>query len=172
MGSFALAITLLSVTFTGFAQQPANGGSPEKRSGFGRHGGLFGLGHFARELNLTEAQRQQIEQIAVRFEQSTAPFREQLRAAHNANTQVDGSFNEAQVRQAAQARAAAQVELEVAYARARSEVYNVLTAEQRAQLAQIKQQLEQRRQQGRRRRGGVPSGAQLGERANRSAEAV
>ncbi len=56
-------------------------------------------------------------------------------------------------RAAAQARANAQVEREVAQARMMFEMYNVLTAEQKAQLQAARQQREQRRQEFRTRRG-------------------
>ena len=154
----ALAVALVGVTIVGVAQQQGGDGGPGKRGGFGRHGGSFG--RFASELNLTDAQREQIEQIAARFEQTTAPLREQLRAARETDADASGAFNEAQVRQAAQARAAAQVELEVANARMKSEMFAVLTPEQRAQYATLRQQKEQRRRQWQGQRGLSPSGAQ------------
>ncbi|HLM59149.1 MAG TPA: Spy/CpxP family protein refolding chaperone [Pyrinomonadaceae bacterium] len=75
---------------------------------------------------------------------------------------LDGlkEFDEAAVRSAAQARAAAQVELEVARARAQSQVYAVLTAEQKAKLAELRQQFEQRRRERGQRREGRPDGEQ------------
>ena len=107
-----------------------------------------------RSLNLTEAQRTQIEQIAERNRQSTAGLREQLRANREGGADVlnTGTFDEQAVRVAAQARAATQVELEVAGARMFSEMYAVLTPEQKAQLAAKRQQHEQRRQEGQQRR--------------------
>ena len=57
------------------------------------------------------------------------------------------AFDEAAVRKAAQARAGIEVELEVAHARAMSQIFSVLTAEQKAKLAEIHQQMEQRRQE-------------------------
>jgi hypothetical protein len=59
----------------------------------------------------------------------------------------------AAVRADARARADAQVEREVAQARMVYEMYNVLTAEQKAQLQAARQQREQRRQEFRTRRG-------------------
>ena len=56
--------------------------------------------------------------------------------------------DEAAVRAAAQARANVQVELEVARARMMSQIFAVLTAEQKAQLAAKRQQFEQRRSEG------------------------
>ena len=51
------------------------------------------------------------------------------------------------MRAAAQARANAQVEMEVARAHMMYDMYNVLTADQKAQLATERQQREQKRQE-------------------------
>jgi protein CpxP len=67
---------------------------------------------------------------------------------------MSGTFNEAAVRAAAQARANGHVEMEVARARMMSEIYNVLTPEQKTQLSTERQQREQRRQEWRARSGG------------------
>ena len=109
-------------------------------------GGAFGLGRFAGLLNLTDAQRTQIVTITTNYLTSTETLRDQLEDLRDANplNQVTTTFDEAAVRQAAQARAAVQVELEVAYARAQAQVYNVLTAEQRTLLTQLTQQRQSR----------------------------
>ena len=110
--------------------------------GPGGRGSTFGLGHFARELNLTDAQRAQIATIYTNYLTSIATLRTQLQTLRDADplNQVPTTFNEAQITQAAQARAAVQVQLEVAAARAQVQVYNVLTADQRTLLAQLIQQ--------------------------------
>ena len=115
-------------------------GSGER--GPGGRGSTFGLGHFAREINLTDAQRAQIATIYTTYLTSTAALRTQLQTLRDANplNQVPTSFNETQITQAAQARAAVQVQLDVAAARAQVQVYNVLTADQRTLLAQLIQQ--------------------------------
>lgn len=149
-GVAVLALVLVATAVIGFAQ--GRGGFGGGRGRGGDHRG--GFGHVFRSLNLTEAQRTQIQQIAERHRQSTATLREQLRAAHESGADVvsTGTFNEQAVRSAAQARAAIQVELEVAHARMFSEMYAVLTPEQKAQLAQERQQREQRRQEWQQRR--------------------
>ena len=158
MGGFALAIALGLMTVAGVAQQQSGDGDSGKRGRHGRNGG--GFGRFASELNLSDAQRTQIEEIAARFKQSTAALREQQRAARGTEADASGTFNETQVRQAAQARAAAQVEFEVASARMKSEMMAVLTPEQRAQYAALRQQKEQRRREWQGQRGPAPSGVQ------------
>lgn len=160
LGGLALTAALSLTTVAGFAQQTAPQ-SPEggKRGGHFGHkggrrgpGGFFG-GRFFERLNLTDAQREQIRQITERHQASTQALREQARGTRGERGGFDGTFNESAVRSAAQARANAQVELEVAHARMMHEVYNVLTAEQKAQLAAERQQREQRRQERRNQRG-------------------
>jgi protein CpxP len=166
LGGIALAGALALTGVVGFAQQQqkAQDGGKERgewsregregRKGRGGEGEGFG-GRFAEKLNLTDAQKQQIEQIKTRFHESTKTLREQERAAGDKDFDAfsGGTFNEAAVRAAAQARANLHVEMEVARARMMSEIYAILTPEQKAQLATERQQREQRRQQ-RRNNGG------------------
>ncbi|MDT7780054.1 MAG: hypothetical protein QOC99_2566 [Acidobacteriota bacterium] len=150
VGVLALA-TGLMLTAVGFARQDGPhgfGGPPPGGHGRGGpHGGGGGLGPLARDLNLTDAQKAQVKQITDSFEASTKPLREQLFKAGGGGP-LEGltdTFDEASVRAAAQSRAAVEVELEVAHARMMSQVYALLTAEQKAKLAELRQQFEQRR---------------------------
>lgn len=146
-GTLALAVALMS-SAVGFAQQE---GGPRGFGGPGRggpRGGGGGLGPLARDLNLTDEQKAQMQKLTDSFEESTKAMREQLPKAGAGGPSgelTDGAFDEAAVRAAAQARANVQVELEVARARMMSQVYALLTAEQRAKLAELRQQFEQRR---------------------------
>ncbi|HZH90927.1 MAG TPA: Spy/CpxP family protein refolding chaperone [Pyrinomonadaceae bacterium] len=169
VGGLALAGTMALSGIVGFAQQGTTQGTQgddkgrgawgrgehggHKRGGRGMHGG--GLGRFAEKLNLTDAQKAQMEQITARYRETAKAGREQ-RQARGARGGFDpfngGTFNESEVRAAAQARANARVEREVAHARMMSELYAVLTAEQKAQLTAERQQREQRRQERRMRR--------------------
>jgi protein CpxP len=165
-GGLALAGALALTGVVGFAQQQTTQGQDAGRGraerswrggkdgGDQRGGGLFG-GRFAEKLNLTDAQKEQIKQITSRYRESTKALRQQERGQRGGggfDAFNGGAFDEAQVRAAAQARANARVEMEVAHARMMSEIYNVLTAEQKAQLAADRQQREQKRQEGRARR--------------------
>ena len=88
-------------------------------------------------LNLTDAQRDQIKQIHESFEEQTKALREQMQTLHESQGDpMSGTFNEAAVRAAAEARAKLQVEQEVLHAKIMSQVANVLTPEQRAQMAE------------------------------------
>ena len=166
IGGLALAGTMALSGIVGFAQQGTQdggkdrgawgrgeGGGDHKRGGRGMRGGL---GRFAENLNLTDAQKAQMEQITARYRETAKAGRQQRGQERGMRGGFDpfngGTFNEAEVRAAAQARANAQVEREVRHARMMSEMYAVLTAEQKAQLAAERQQREQRRQERRQRR--------------------
>ena len=152
-GAVALAAALM-MTAAAFAQHGPGG--PHGPGGHGRHGGPGGpggslLGHFSQVLNLTDAQKTQIKQLEDGFRESTKGLHEQLaQAGHGGPFEAlnGGAFDEAAVRTAAQARANLHVELEVAHARFFSQVYAVLTAEQKAKLAELHKQMEERHKQG------------------------
>lgn len=153
-GGLALVIALAMSVAVGFAQGRPDGGG--ERGGHEMHGGRGmdgGFGHFGRGLNLSDAQKTQMQQIAERYKASTKGLREQLRNLHGDSDAVagNGTFNESAVRQAAQARANLEVELEVSRARMMSEMFAVLTPEQKTQLAQQRQQWQQKREQGKNR---------------------
>ena len=167
IGGLALAVVLPAGATLGIAQQnmPQREGSrghaeQGMRHRDGRRGGMRGLGRLSRltsDLNLSDAQRQ-IEQITARSRAAMQTLHEQHRALRENNNGMhaaDGMFDEAAVRQAAQARANLHVEMEVARARMMSEVYAVLTPEQKATIAARRQQREQMRQERRARRGVV-----------------
>ncbi|MEJ7711989.1 MAG: Spy/CpxP family protein refolding chaperone [Pyrinomonadaceae bacterium] len=162
MGGLALAGTMMVTGAVGFAQQETtpgqNGPSGIERRGKGMRGMRGGFaGHFARNLNLTDAQKQQMQQIAARYRESEKALRSQAGAQaddRGFDALNGGAFDEAAVRAAAQTRANAQVEVEVARSRMMSEFYALLTPEQKTQLATERQQHEQKRQEWRARRQG------------------
>jgi len=121
--------------------------------GPGMHGGPGGpgdlLGHFSRELNLTDAQQAQVKQLVDAFHESNKGLHEQLMKAGPGGGPFeglkDGAFDEAAVRAAAQARANLHVEVEVAHAKLMSQIYALLTPEQKAKVAELRQRHEQKR---------------------------
>ncbi|HYW71387.1 MAG TPA: Spy/CpxP family protein refolding chaperone [Pyrinomonadaceae bacterium] len=121
---------------------------PGRPGGFGAPGiprqGFGPFGPFGRELNLTDDQRAQIQKIAQSFQQGDQALREQMRTlVEGQGDPLSGEFNEAAVRAAADARAKIQVEMEVSHARMMSQMFGVLTAEQRAQLAAHRNEMRQ-----------------------------
>ncbi|HVF87222.1 MAG TPA: Spy/CpxP family protein refolding chaperone [Pyrinomonadaceae bacterium] len=162
VGGLALAGTLMLTGIVGFAQQETTqtpGAQKHERQGRGGKGmrGMRGgfLGRFAQNLNLTDAQKEQMQQIAARHRESTKALRQQTHETRGDFGALNGgAFDEAAIRAAAQARANAHVEMEVAQARMMSEMYAVLTPEQKAQIATQRQQWEQKRHERRAARGG------------------
>ena len=121
----------------GFRGGPQGPGGP--RQGFGP------FGPSGRELNLTDAQKTQIKTIQDSFRESDKALFDQMRALRDQQGNVTpGTFDEAAVRAAAEARAKIQIELEVSHAKMMSQVFNVLTAEQKAQLQTHRDQMRQR----------------------------
>ena len=164
----ALAIILALAGIIGFAQQGPQGqqgperhgrGGPGKGDGPGGFGGGF-EGRIFENLNLTDAQKQQIQQITARYHESFKAKHQQERGQAGKREGYDpfsgAAFDEGAVRAAAQARANEMVEMEVARAHMMYEIYNLLTPEQKAQIAQERQQREQKRQEFRSRRPANP----------------
>jgi periplasmic protein CpxP/Spy len=171
IGAIALAGTMALTGVVGFAQttqgQEGAAQAPVERKwrggrkfGRGRRGGFL-LGHLAEKLNLTDAQKDQMKQIAARYRESARAQRQQRRTEQGGfDAFKGGTFDEAAVRAAAQARANARVERQVVRARMMYEMYNVLTAEQKSQLAALRQQREQKRQERRALRNANPGQTQ------------
>lgn len=152
----AIVGALLLTAVVGFSQQGRPQGPPPHERGFrggpgggpgGPGGQRDGLGPL-RDINLTDEQKAQIEKIRANFEENTKALREQMRSLHESQPDLltGGTFDEGAVRAAAAARANVGVELEVAHARMASQIAAVLTAEQKAQLNERRQQFEQKRQ--------------------------
>lgn len=141
----------LALAGVGLARQdgPRGGfGGPPPGGGHGRGRGGDVLGPFGRDLNLTDAQKAQIKQLTDAFEASTKTLHEQMfKAGGTPFDGLDGTFDEAAVRTAAQARASVQVELDVSRAKLQSQVYALLTAEQKAKVAELRQQFSQERRE-------------------------
>ncbi len=116
-------------------------------SGFGHHSGWM-LKHMAKELNLTEAQQTQIKGIMAGEKSKIRPLMQQLRQNEQAeNANINGSFNENQARAFAGKQAQIMSDLIVEKQRIRSQVYAVLTPEQRQKAQQLMQEREQRWQE-------------------------
>ena len=151
-GAVALAAALMMTAAAVAQHGPGGPGGHHGPGGPGRHGGPGGLlEHFSQVLNLTDAQKTQIKQLEDGFKESTRGLHEQLGKAGPGGpfeALNGGAFDEAAVRAAAQARANVHVELEVAHARFFSQVYAVLTAEQKAKLAELHKQMQERHKQG------------------------
>ena len=161
--SLSSIVLLASVAFaqTTGSNQDTNEKARGEWRGQGRRGGHrgFGKGHMGgggfRNLNLTEDQKARIQQIRESFGERTETLREQLRAKHQELRQVNqgGTFNEALATQILSQEATLKAKLMGEQFKLRQETLSVLTAEQRTQLEQQREQRKARRGEFRGRRG-------------------
>jgi len=115
--------------------------------GFG-HNNAWMLKHMAKQLNLTDAQKTQIKGIMADEKTRIKPMMQQLRQNQQAeNANVNGSFDENQARTFANKQAQLMTDLIVEKEHMRSQVYAVLTPEQRQKALQLMQERQQHRQE-------------------------
>lgn len=139
----ALAALLLCSIFSLAAQDSAQPGA-RRRFGlqerpFGMEGGWGARlpgGLMLGKLDLSDAQKEQVNTLVTANHAAVEPYRNQLRDSAKAlrEATANGQFNEAQIRAIAQTQAQANAELTVANAKLKAEIYNILTPEQRAKV--------------------------------------
>lgn len=116
--------------------------------GHGMRQGRGMLQHMTKALNLTEAQQAQAKTIMQAERAKIQPIMQQLRQNEQAqNASVTGEFDEAKARDFAQKQSQLMSDMIVEKQRAKSQIYAVLTPEQRQKALQLMQQREQRRSQ-------------------------
>jgi periplasmic protein CpxP/Spy len=146
-GVLALGVSAVLVTATLAARQDDTGGWQPR---FGRmHRGFGGFGLALRQLDLTDAQREQVRSL---FEQNRDEMRaagEKLRTARRGlhDAASAGVVDEAAIRTAAEALATAEAEAAISRARVHAQVWQILTPEQQAKAKELRQQREQRRKE-------------------------
>lgn len=128
----------------GTRQEWRGEGRRDKRGG--KRGGHFGGGVF-RGIDLTEEQQTRVRQIHQSYGERIKPIREQLRAKRQELRQASEgtTFNEALATQKLTESAALEARLMGEEFRLRQELLSVLTAEQRAQVEQRREQFKARR---------------------------
>lgn len=150
-----VALAALLATSVAYAQGPRGGGP----YGGGRGGrGPGGPGLALNQLNLTDAQREQVKEIRDRNRDQTQALVKRLDSA--AAKQRDAvetlPVNETLITSTSQDLAQAQTEMAIQEARLNSEIWSILTPEQQAQATKLraerKAQMEQRRQEMQQRR--------------------
>jgi len=114
---------------------------PMGRGGHGPHEPGMGLDRMIRHLDLTEEQRQQLEQLQARHRDATRAVRDQLRAAHERFAELAHAetLDEAALREAAAEMAELRSEMMLSRVSMRREVDAILTPEQLEQLQQMRQ---------------------------------
>ena len=127
---------------TATAQGPGRGFGP----GFRQHDGWM-LRHMTKELNLTTDQQNQIKSIMQAQKSKLQPLMQQMRQNwQTENANITGSFDENQARTFANKQSQIMSDLIVEQERTKSQIYAVLTPEQRQKAQQLMQQREQRMQ--------------------------
>jgi protein CpxP len=138
VGTIAVAVVGSAVALAGW------GGG--QRAGCGGGPGEFGFfEHRLQCLGLSEAQRAKVDAIVAETRPSIAALREQLRTMRQSYraTHTPGTFDEAAIRAEMAKRAAIHTELAVKLAKARADIFAVLTPEQQQQLAQMRERWEE-----------------------------
>jgi Spy/CpxP family protein refolding chaperone len=115
------------------------------------HEGIFGehmLGMMTDYLGLSSDQQAQIKQIIAKEKPAMQPFLLQMQQSHQAMRQLieSGNFDEAKARELATQQSQSMIEMEVQKARIASEIYQVLTPDQRTKANQFLDRHEQRMQ--------------------------
>ena len=107
----------------------------------GRHGygGPGGFRHMLKQLDLTSAQQDQVKAIWAKEKPTLQPLMQQMRQNHSAMNALEasGPFDEAKTRALVTQNSQAMIELQVEHARIKSEIMQILTADQKAKLAQL-----------------------------------
>lgn len=131
-----IAVLVIGATIFAVAQGPGMQGMHGRGDG-PPHGDM--LEHMARELNLTDAQKQQVKTIMESAESSADGIHAKLEEVHkqlDAAT-ANGQFDEAQVRTLANQQAQLEADMLVEHLRAKSKVFGILTAEQRVKAEEM-----------------------------------
>jgi len=143
-----------------FAQAPGGRGAAPFGGPGGPRGRGFAAGFALGQLDLSDAQKQQIRAITQRHRQQTQPLAQRLQQAMEAQRAAIQAIpvNESLVRSAAQDLAAAQADMAVEQARLHSDIFGVLTAEQQEKAKQLEAQAQARANERRQRAPRQPKG--------------
>jgi len=146
-------VTLMSAGAVAlFAQaQPGRGAGPFGPGGPGGRG--FAAGFALGQLDLSDAQKQQVRDIMQRHREQSSGTMQRMQQAMQAQRAAINQVpvNEAAVRQAAAALAAVQADSAVEEARLHADIFSVLTVEQQEKAKQLEAQARARGQERRQR---------------------
>jgi periplasmic protein CpxP/Spy len=150
--SLATGVALMALLTTSVADaQGPRGGGFGGRGGRGFGPGASGLA--LNQLNLTDAQREQVREIRDRYKEQIQTLSRRLAdlAAKQRQAIETVPVNETLIASATQDMTQAQVEVAIQEARINADIWSVLTPEQQAMATKLraerKAQMEQRRQQ-------------------------
>jgi periplasmic protein CpxP/Spy len=113
------------------------------------HGDMGGFEQMLHQLNLTDDQKAQVKQIFQAEKPTMKPLKQQEHAAHQQMIQLvtSGSFETAKAAAIAQQESQTHMQIEVEHAKMASQIYQLLSSDQKAKVAELITQHEQRMQQ-------------------------
>ena len=143
--AFALALT----AGTAFAQGDQAGSEPVHHGMHGDFMGGHGLGLPLHQLNLTADQRSQVKQIFQNEKPTMKPLMQQEFQSHQQLFQLitSGKFDQAKAAAIAAQESQTHIQLEVEHAKIASQVYQLLSSDQKAKVADMLAKHQQRMQQ-------------------------
>ncbi len=147
-----LAVAVLSIGAMLAFAQTTDGGTDKK---WGKRGGHHrGGGMMFRGLDLTDEQKAQMKSIREASKTTTAPLREAMKANRQKLTEAtaNGAFDEAAVTAIANEGAAITAQMTVQRTKLKSQMFAILTDEQKAKAAEMKATMKQRFQERRNKR--------------------
>jgi periplasmic protein CpxP/Spy len=135
-----MAVLGLGAVFI-FAQK----GSRENFGG-GRGFGGRGFDRLAEKLNLSDEQKTQVRTIMEDSKTRIKPLMESMRESHKQaeNLGLDGTFNEEQVNQIAASQSETMKQLFIEKEKTKAQIFAILTPEQRAEAAKMKDRFRER----------------------------
>ena len=143
-----LKITLVTVAIlvTGIAVAVAQG--PMHHGGFGGPEHHM-MGFLTKQLDLTEAQQTQVKDIFTKEKPTIGPLMMQKGQLHEQLMQeaISGTFNPTKVQALAAQQGQVETALAVEHAKIASQIYNILTADQKTKAQTLLQQHQQRMQE-------------------------
>ena len=140
-----LAVALVGAL--AFAQQQGNAGPGHPHHGMGGMHEPFGM--MLHQLNLTEDQKAQVKKIFQAERPALQPLKQQEFQSHQQMIQLvtGGNFDQAKAAAIATQEAQTHIQLEVEYAKIGSQIYQLLDSTQKAKVADLIAQHQQRMQQ-------------------------
>ena len=150
-----LAIVLVAIGAMFIFAQTAD--KPEGKRGFGKRGHFGkrgGQGMMFRGLELTDEQKSQMKQIRQTSKETVKPIREQMKANRQklAELSANGDFDQAQVQALAAQQGNLMTQMIVEREKIKSQIFNILTPEQKTKAAEMKAQFKQKMQERRQNR--------------------
>ena len=146
MNSKLTAIMAVFTLFGGMALAEAGAGAPMHH----RHGGFMGGMELPlHQLNLTDDQKTQIKQIFQAERPAMKPLMQQEHAAQTQMIQLitSGTFEQAKVASVAAQESQVHMQMEIEHAKIASQIYQLLSSDQKAKVADIIAQHQQRMQE-------------------------